>query len=101
MHILHVHMKIRPERIDKFIAATLANALNTLKEPGCVRFDLVQDTADGSHFELIEIYRDQAAHAAHRESEHYHAWAERVADDFAEPRSRTFYRNIYPDDDAF
>jgi quinol monooxygenase YgiN len=101
MHILHVHLKVKPERIGDFIAATIENAAASLKEPGCVRFDVIQETADPAHFELLEIYRDQAGHAAHRESPHYNAWAERAADMLAEPRSRTIYRNVYPGDDAF
>lgn len=101
MHILHVHLKIKSERIDDFIAATIENAAASLQEPGCVRFDVIQETVDPAHFEFVEIYRDSAAHAAHRESPHYNAWTERTADMFAEPRSRNIYRNVYPDDNAF
>ena len=101
MHILHVHLKVKRERIDDFIAVTIENAAASLKEPGCVRFDVIQETADPVHFELLEIYRDQAGHAAHRESPHYNAWAERAADMLAEPRSRTIYRNVYPGDDGY
>jgi (4S)-4-hydroxy-5-phosphonooxypentane-2,3-dione isomerase len=101
MHILHIHLKIKPEHIDEFIAASVGNAQSSLREAGCVRFDVVQDTAEPSHFEFIEIYRDQAAHAAHRESAHYKAWAGRVEGMMAEPRSRILYRNIFPQDDVF
>lgn len=101
MHILHVHVKIKPERIDEFVAATLSNAKSSLEEPGCVRFDVLQEVDDPAHFELHEAYRDQAGHAAHRDSAHYKAWAEAVADLFAEPRTRTIYRNLYPADSDF
>ena len=101
MHIVHIHIKLKPERIDDFVQATIENATASLQEPGCVRFDLIQDTADPAHVELVEIYRDQASHASHRETAHYNVWAERTADVFAEPRSRTFYRNLFPNDDAF
>ena len=101
MHILQVHIKVKPERIDDFIQATIANAASSLQEAGCVRFDLIQEAAEPSHFELIEVYRDPTSHAAHRETPHYNLWAERTADMFAEPRSRTVYRNVYPHDDAF
>jgi (4S)-4-hydroxy-5-phosphonooxypentane-2,3-dione isomerase len=101
MHIVHVHLKIKSDQIDDFIRATIENASNSLKEPGCVRFDVIQETADPTHFELEEIYRDQAAHLSHRETPHYNTWAERTADMFAEPRSRSIYRNVFPNDDAF
>jgi (4S)-4-hydroxy-5-phosphonooxypentane-2,3-dione isomerase len=101
MHILHIHLKVKPEHIDDFIAVTIENASASVQEPGCLRFDVIQETADPSHFELVEIYRDQAAHAAHRESPHYNAWAGRALDMLAEPRSRTIYRSVYPADSAF
>jgi (4S)-4-hydroxy-5-phosphonooxypentane-2,3-dione isomerase len=101
MHILHVHLKVKPERIDDFIAATIENAKASLQEPGCVRFDVIQEAEDPARFALVEIYRDQATHAAHRETLHYKAWAERALDMLAEPRSRTIYRNVYPGDAAF
>ena len=46
MHILHVHLKVKPERIGDFIDATIQNATSSLQEPGCVRFDVIQDAAD-------------------------------------------------------
>jgi quinol monooxygenase YgiN len=101
MHILHIHLKVKPEHADQFIAASIENAQNSLREPGCVRFDVTQDTADPSRFAFVEVYHDPAAHAAHRESAHYKTWAGRVEDMMAEPRSRILYRNIYPPDDAF
>ena len=101
MHILHVHLKVKPERIDDFIQATIENASHSRQEPGCVRFDVIQEAADPTRVALIEIYRDQASHSAHRETAHYNAWAERAGDMLAEPRARTIYRNVYPTDDAF
>jgi (4S)-4-hydroxy-5-phosphonooxypentane-2,3-dione isomerase len=101
MHILHVHLKVKPERIDDFIAATIENAKASLQEPGCVRFDVIQEAEDPARFALVEIYRDQAGHAAHRASPHYNAWAERALDMLAEPRTRIIYRNLYPGDGAF
>ncbi len=101
MHILHVHLKVKPEHIDQFIALTVENGAASLQEPGCVRFDVIQDKEDPSHFELNEAYRDEAGHAAHRESANYKKWAENALGLLAEPRTRNTYRNIFPDDHAF
>jgi quinol monooxygenase YgiN len=101
MYILHVHLRVKPDQIDQFIAATVENAAASLKEPGCVRFDVIQELENPTHFELVEIYRDQASHAAHRASAHYAKWAERAADMFSEPRSRTIYRSVFPAPEAF
>ena len=101
MHILHVHVHVKPEHLDAFQTATVENASHSVQEPGCARFDVIQQTDDPTRFVLVEFYRDAPALAAHRETPHYHAWIERVTDMLAEPRTRTFYRNVHPGDDAF
>lgn len=101
MHILHVHMKVKPERIGDFIAATIENGAASLQEPGCVRFEAIQDHDDPTHFELNEVYRDASHHAAHRETPHYRKWAEVALPMLAEPRTRNTYRNVFPNDDGF
>jgi autoinducer 2-degrading protein len=101
MHILHVHVHVKPEHLDEFQTATIENASHSVQEPGCARFDVVQQTDDPTRFVLVEFYRDAQGLAAHRETPHYHAWIERVADMLVEPRTRTVYRNVHPGDDAF
>ena len=39
--------------------------------------------------------------AAHKATAHYHAWAEKVADMLAEPRTRAIYSNVFPDDQGW
>ncbi len=53
MVIFQVHHFIKPEQIENYKAATLENARQTLQEPGVLRFDVLQDTADPSHFKLV------------------------------------------------
>ncbi len=101
MHILHVQVHIKPEFVDAFRGATIENARHSRQEPGCARFDLIQQTDDSTRFVLVEIYRDASSHAAHRDTAHYKAWAEKVAEMFAEPRTRAIYRNIDPGDEAY
>ena len=101
MHILHVHVHVKPEHLDAFQTATVENASHSVQEPGCARFDVIQQADDPTRFVLVEIYRDAQALAAHRETPHYHAWIERATDMLAEPRTRTVYRNVCPGDDAF
>jgi autoinducer 2-degrading protein len=98
MHIMHVHIRIKPEHVKAFQEATIENAANSMKEPGVARFDFVQQADDPTRFMLLEVYRDTDALAKHRESAHFNAWATTVADMFAEPRTRSFYTNIFPAD---
>ena len=101
MHILLVYCTVKPDRIEPFIAATIENARNSRNEPGVVRFDFVQQADDPTRFSLIEVYRSPEGLAAHRLAPHYLAWAEKVPDMLAEPRTRNFYSNIDPSDDAW
>jgi (4S)-4-hydroxy-5-phosphonooxypentane-2,3-dione isomerase len=101
MHILLVQVHVKPDHLDDFQLATVENASHSVQEPGCARFDVIQQIDDPARFVFVEIYRDDQALAAHRESPHYRAWVERVADMLAEPRTRAVYRNVFPDDAAF
>jgi (4S)-4-hydroxy-5-phosphonooxypentane-2,3-dione isomerase len=101
MHILHVQVHVKPEFLDEFQRATIENAKHSVQEPGCTRFDVIQQTDEPTRFVLVEIYRDAESHAAHRETPHYKAWVETVTAMLVEPRTRVFYRNVYPSDTAF
>jgi len=96
MQIVHVHVHVKPERIDAFKAATLANARASLLELGVLRFDVVQQAEDPAKFVLIEVYRDTAAAAAHKETAHYPVWRDAVAPMMAEPRSSVKYDAVFP-----
>jgi (4S)-4-hydroxy-5-phosphonooxypentane-2,3-dione isomerase len=101
MYILVVNILIKPEYVDAFREATIENATNSRNEPGVARFDLLQQTDDATRFVLVEAYRDHDAIAAHKLTAHYLAWAEKVADMFAEPRARALYQNVDPADSGW
>ena len=98
MVILLVDIHVKPEHIEAFREATIENARHSALEPGVGRFDFIQQRDDATRFMLVEVYRDDAAMAAHKETAHYQAWAALVADHFAEPRTRRVLSNIYPGD---
>ena len=101
MYILVVNILIKPEYVDAFRAATIVNATNSRKQPGVARFDSLQQTDDPTRFVLVEAYRDQEAIVAHKQTTHYLAWADQVADMFAEPRTRALYQNVDPADSGW
>ena len=98
MLVVHIHVHVRPEHIDAFKAATLANARASLREPGIARFDIIQQCDDPSRFVFIEAYRDSAAPAAHKETTHYATWRDTVASMMASPRTSVKFANVFPDD---
>jgi (4S)-4-hydroxy-5-phosphonooxypentane-2,3-dione isomerase len=98
MLIVHVHAHVKLEHVEGFKAATLANARASVKEPGIARFDIVQHADDATRFVLIEVYRSAEAPAAHKETRHYQAWRDAVAEMMAEPRSSVKLTNLFPED---
>lgn len=98
MLIVHVHVHVKPEFIEAFREATLENARNSFREPGIARFDVLQREDDPTRFLLVEVYRNDQAPAAHKETAHYQTWRDAVAPMMAEPRSSVKYANIYPED---
>ena len=99
MVILHVHVHVRSEHLDAFREATLENARNSIREPGVLRFDFVQQADDPARFVLVEVYRDESAIEAHRQSAHYAKWRDLAEPMMAEPRRRTLFKAVFPEEE--
>src|SRR5512142_27739 len=99
MLVVHVHARVQSGRIEDFLAATLVNARASVQEPGVLRFDVIQDQADPAHVVLVEVYRDDDAAAAHKQTAHYATWRDTVADMMAEPRASTKFAAVFPTED--
>lgn len=98
MLVVHVHVHVKPEHVDAFKAATLANAQASVREPGIARFDVVQQADDATRFVLVEVYRHATAPAAHKETAHYALWRDTVAPMMASPRTSVKFGHVFPDD---
>jgi (4S)-4-hydroxy-5-phosphonooxypentane-2,3-dione isomerase len=98
MLVVLVYSHVKPEVINLYKLASLENATQSVNEPGIVRFDVIQQIDDPTRFVLIEVYRTKDALEKHRETSHYQKWRETVEPMMAEPRSRSQYTNVYPDD---
>lgn len=99
--MLEVFIKVKPESIDAFKAATVENARNSAQEPGVVRFDFFQQDHDPTIFRLVEVYRTEAAVLAHKDTAHYLTWRDTVPDMMAAPRKGERYTSVFPPDDAW
>jgi autoinducer 2-degrading protein len=101
MLVVHVHVHVKPEYVEAFKQASLANARQSIQEPGIARFDCVQRQDDPTHFVLVEAYRTPQAPAAHKETKHYQTWRDAVAPMMAEPRTSVKFGNLFPEDAAW
>jgi autoinducer 2-degrading protein len=92
--IVYVHIKL--ERVSDFIEATRRNHEGSVKESGNLRFDVLQSATDPTRFVLYEAYVSGEHAAAHKQTAHYLAWREAVADWMASPREAMAYDGLFP-----
>ncbi len=101
MLVVHIQVRVKPEAVEAFKTATLANAKESVKEPGIARFDVSQQQDDPTRFIFVEAYRTADAPAAHKETKHYQTWRDTVAPMMAEPRSSVKLTNVFPPDERW
>ena len=101
MLVVHVHVHVRPEDVDAFLAETERNAAASVQEPGIRRFDVLRSADDPTHVVLSEVYVDEAATVAHKQTEHYARWRDTVAPMMAQQRSSTRFASVFPEEDGW
>jgi (4S)-4-hydroxy-5-phosphonooxypentane-2,3-dione isomerase len=96
MIVTCVYIHVRPEKIDAFIEATIANHKETIKEPGNLRFDFIQQAENPDRFMLYEAFDSETAIADHKKTAHYLKWRDHVQDFMAEQRYGVKHKVIVP-----
>ena len=96
MHVTLVHVRVLPETVEAFMEATKRNHENSIQESGNRRFDVLQSPENPGHFILYEAYASAEDAAAHKQTAHYAAWRDTVADWMAEPRRGIRYEGLFP-----
>lgn len=96
MNVTCVHVRVKPEHVDDFIQASIANRNGAVAEPGNLRFDVLQRADDPCVFMLYEVYESDDAAAAHKQTPHYLTWRETVADWMAQPREGVKHSALHP-----
>ena len=99
MHILIVQVHVKAEMREKYLEVIKHDAIHSEQdEPGCLRFDLLQDAEDPNLFFYYEVYKDEAALAAHRETPHFKEYFEQAASFTDQPNVRHIVHNVIPID---
>ena len=97
MFALVVSLKVKPDLRDKFLAAAEDDSISSVRdEPGCLRFDVLQDNSEPNHFYFYEVYRDEAAFQAHGQAPHFARWRAAAAEVLAEPTSVSRCTTLFP-----
>jgi (4S)-4-hydroxy-5-phosphonooxypentane-2,3-dione isomerase len=98
MIVTCVYVHVKAELIDSFINATIANHCESVKEPGNLRFDFIQQADDTTRFMIYEVYESEEAALAHKNTAHYLNWRDTVKDFIVENRYGVRYNIIEPRD---
>lgn len=102
MLILVVEVHIKAEMRDRYLEVIRDDAMHSERdEPGCLRFDVLQDTEDPNKFFYYEVYRDEAALQAHRETPHFKRYFEQVGQLTDRETARHSVRNVYPSNEVW
>ncbi|MFO7923753.1 MAG: antibiotic biosynthesis monooxygenase [Bacteroidales bacterium] len=97
MIVTLVYVYVKKEHLDDFIRETGKNHIESLKEPGNLRFDILQEAADRCRFTLYEAYVSEKAAAAHKDTPHYKAWRSAVEPWMAGPRKGVKHNIMFPE----
>jgi autoinducer 2-degrading protein len=100
MLALVVSLYVKPGMRDAFLKAAEDDSTCSVRdEPGCLRFDVLEDESDPDHFFFYEVYTDAAAIDAHRAAPHYARWTQ-ASNECLDPdrRSATRCTILFPKD---
>lgn len=81
-----VHIWVREDKINEFIEASIENHMNSVNEPGNIRFDILQHQDDKTQFTFYEVYKTEEDIKAHKETSHYGIWRNTVDSWMTRPR---------------
>jgi (4S)-4-hydroxy-5-phosphonooxypentane-2,3-dione isomerase len=96
MLAMWVKVRVKPDGRERFLKAIEVDALGSERdEPGCLRFNVLQDAQDQNVYYFFEAYRDEAALEAHRAAPHYAVW-QAAADTLDGPPQATRCQTVFP-----
>ena len=95
MFAVCVTVFVKSDFVQQFIEAVLDNARNTRKEPGNLRFDVLQAEDDKTRFMLYEVYHTKSDFERHQQTPHYLRWKAAVADWMAQPRQGAKHQALF------
>ena len=96
MIAMWVKVRVKPDGKARFLKAIEVDALGSERdEPGCYRFNVLQDAKDANVYYFYEVYEDEAALEKHRAAPHYAVWRA-AADTLDGPTEPTRCQTVFP-----
>ena len=96
MLAMWVKVRVKLGERERFLKAIEVDALGSERdEPGCMRFNVLNDAQDPNVYYFYEVYRDEAALEAHRAAPHYAVWRA-AADTLEGPTEAVRCQTVFP-----
>jgi autoinducer 2-degrading protein len=101
MYAIWVTVKVKPEKRDQFLEVIEDDSICSVRdEPGCVRFDVLQDQSDPDMYYFYEVYQDADAFQAHTQTPHLARWRAAAAECLTGPSVALRTNTVFPRDYA-
>ena len=84
MIFITAKFRVLPEHADRWPEISREFTQATRGEPGCLWFDWSRSLDDATEYVLVEAFRDDAAGAAHVQSEHFRTATQTLPEYLAE-----------------
>jgi (4S)-4-hydroxy-5-phosphonooxypentane-2,3-dione isomerase len=73
-------IKLKPDHVEDFLRVARADATESAKESGNLRFEIFQQADDPTRLVVMEMYESDDALAYHRQQPYVDAWRAAVKD---------------------
>jgi autoinducer 2-degrading protein len=101
MYVVLNVIKVKQEHLDRFVEGICEHARHSNAEPGCLRYDVLQDQDDPHLICLYEVFQNENAFEQHLTYDYYKAWMESSKEwRHSEQRIRHVLDYIYRPEDA-
>jgi (4S)-4-hydroxy-5-phosphonooxypentane-2,3-dione isomerase len=101
VYAIWVTVKVKPDKREQFLDVIEDDSICSVRdEPGCVRFDVLQDRSDPNTYYFYEVYHDEAAFEAHTKTPHLARWRAASAECCEGPTVALRTNTVFPRDYA-
>jgi autoinducer 2-degrading protein len=97
MFVQIVRINVKPDRVEDFLDAFRINYEGTTKEPGNIRFDVLQDPEDETRFTIYEVFKSAESVDEHRNTDHYKETVARLEDIMTGSRTKEVFDLVMSD----
>jgi quinol monooxygenase YgiN len=85
------HIDVTPDYAAETAKQVAQFAIDSRKDPGCVRFEALRNPDRQNHFELVEVWRTRKDFEAHLALEHSKRFREKVQPGLGSPFDERLY----------